>query len=281
MYAKADWFWTIKRQIINTLAQTTTGTVSMTNSSTSGTFSSTELTTLANYRLLVTGDTNDAGATYIVTTHSSGGTALTLDSLFTGATSTAYSYVASRDTYSLATDTGKVLVVRRYGETLPIKFIGQSAMARLKLNDRTVGKPEAFTVSDFSTTGDPTTARQLTVHPYPDKTYRLEILYKQTLNTELSGATRPLIPDDYVQMLVYGSLARGYPIFLNDTERGAFFQGLFNDILALMVAAQREYATDFPQFVPEDMYRLGARRRQRARGGYTRGSLFDRLPNIP
>src|SRR2546422_103244 len=81
-------------------------------------------------------------------------------------------------------------LVKRYGEGLPLKIVGMAELARYKILDQTEGKPEIVTVFDNATTGDPTTARQLQVHPYPDKTYRLEVFYKQQLNTELSGTTQ-------------------------------------------------------------------------------------------
>lgn len=283
IYAKSDWWWLLKTQVVNTSANFTTGTVNISNLSTTGTITSTaSIPALANFRFLPTGDTQDTLATYLIgSTHAAADVSFKVDAAFTGATSTAYAFTFSRDAYSLATDTGKVINVRRYGRSLPLKRVGWEEMSRIKITDRTANKPELYTVWDFATTGDPTTAKQLVVHPYPDKTYRLEIWYKQTLNTELSGATRPLIPDDYVEMLVYGSLARGYPIFLNDLERGKFFQSLFNDLLALMTNAQRNYEMDRPGVAPDDTYRGMQNRRRRAASGFTLGNLFDRFPNQP
>lgn len=281
--AKHDWWWLVKRQVINTSANFTTGTVNIAALSTSGTITSTaSIPALAGYRFLPTGDSNDSNAAYIVgSTHAAGNTVFPLDAPFTGATGSAYAFVFSQDAYPLAADTGKVLQVRRYGRALPLKRVGWEELSRIKLIDRTANKPEVYTVWDFATSGDPTTQKQLIVHPYPDKAYRLEVSYKQTLNTELSGTTRPLIPDDYVEMLVYGSLARGYPIFLNDLERGKFFQSLFNDLLALMTNAQCNYEMDRPGLAPDDTYRGMANRRRRTASGYTMAGLFDRLPNIP
>ena len=92
----------------------------------------------------------------------------------------------------------------------------------------------------------------------------------------MTTGTQPMIPDDYRQILVYGALARCYPIFINDTERGNYYQSLFNDVLALMSAQQREYASDRTGVQPE--MRMYRRRTNRTRTSYTLGSWFDRLP---
>ncbi len=133
-------------------------------------------------------------------------------------------------------------------------------------------------LSDFSTTGDPTTQRLLWVHPYPDKPYRMDLYYKQQLNTEMACSDQSFFPDEYRQILIYGTLARGFPIFHKDGEQGKYFQSLFNDLLALMVAQHKEYAADHAAVVPQAGYR---RTRNRMRTAYTLGNLFDRWPSAP
>ena len=135
---------------------------------------------------------------------------------------------------------------------------------------------ELRSILDHATTGDPTQRRLLWLYPYPERAYRMEVWYKQNLNTEMATGNEPFIPDDYRQVLVYGTLARGYPIQLNDTERGAFYQNLFNDVMALMAAQQREYAVDHAGIAPDmNPYR---RERTSRRRHMTLRSYFDRGP---
>ena len=205
--------------------------------------------------------------------------AFTLDAAYTDATNTAAAIRIYQDSYNLPADTNKVLNVKRYGEMSPITRMGIEEFSAYKLSDQTASRPEMYAAFDYATTGDPTTQPQLQIHPYPDKMYRMEVFYKQMLNTELSGTTRPFIPDDFVEVIYYGTLARAYPIVMNDKDRGEYFLKLFNDTLALMAAQNKEYDNDHPGIRPDNNYR-GMNRRRRA-GGFTLGSWFDRLPNRP
>lgn len=277
--AKVDWWWLTKRTIVSTVADITTGTIDVANNSTAVTFSSAPTPSVLRRKLHVTGNTTDSGAIYRVSAHTAAAAGATLDAVYTGATNATASYSVWGDEYDLPTDFSKPLWVKRYGWQHPLQLIGPEEMASIKIWDVSVGKPQLATIQDFQTTGDPTTQRQLVIHPYPDEIYRLEVHYRRTLNTELSGSTEPLIPDDYRQILVYGALARGYPIWLNDVVRGKYFETLFNDVLALMTTMQNERTSDRPRVQIRDDYRRFYKRGGRGTAHVDLGSFFDRLPS--
>ena len=281
IYSMADWWWLEKRQVLTTVNDYSTGTISVTNGNTAATLSTASASSLAGRVLLITGDTGDAGAVYRITAHTAATTAVTFDAVFTGTTATAAAFNVYQDTYDLAADTGKVLRIKRYGYPLPMVGLGPNEMASLKTSDTTVGKPQWWTTQDFDTTGDPTTVKQFIVHPYPDATYRLEVPYKQTLNTEVSGTTRFLIPDDYIDILVYGALGIGFPVLVSNDARGKEFDGRYQGLLTKMIVDQLGRAHDSPQIVVEDQYRrfyTRGGRGHRVPPGVNLGSLFDRWP---
>jgi hypothetical protein len=273
--AKQDWHWLEKRQVVNTRVKYDTGTVNVTLGSTGFTFSSNPGFNVVGDALTVPGNANDALAVYRVATSAA---SYTLDAAYTGLTSTAAAFRVYQDTIPVSSDVAKLLQVKRFGEFLPLRLIGKNAMAQLKIYDTSEGKPEVACLDQYVTTGDPTTQRLLWIHPYPDKAYRLELLYKQWNTTELTGTARPLIPDEFAEVLVYGTLARYYVIAVNDPERSKYYQDLFNDLLSLMAAQNKEYTRDNPQVQPMDDYRRLKRRRGRTGGGVTLGTWFDRLP---
>ena len=276
------WYWLRKRQIINTATAFEDGTASVTPGVTLVTLTaspSAAFGSFANRVFTVPANAEDPNAVYRVATHVAGEATLLLDAGYTGATGSAAAYHIYQDGYDLATDCNRVFHVKRFGVRHAVMLIGSIEMAGLKEGDTSEGPPSVATVSEFDTSGDPSTARQLVVHPYPDVPYRMEVFYTQSPNTELSGSTRPLIPDDYVQVLIYGALARGFPIFLNDTERGTLYQGLFNDTLNLMVANSRQQE-DNPGVAPRNDYRGFYRRGQRITAANADlGSAFDRWPH--
>lgn len=284
IYSIHDWWWLVKRGVINMAADYTTGTVSVTNNSTTATLSAapTGQPSFAGRVLIVTGN-QDSGAVYRIDTNTAESATLTLDAAYTGTTDTAAGYAIYQDSYSLATDVGKLLNVKRYGYIPSMRAISPDEMHELKAADASTGKPDVYTVLDFATTGDPTTARRLVIHPYPDDLYRLEYHYKRTLNTELATSNKPLLPDEYRELLWYGALARGYPAYLNDLPRGEYFQGLYSSLLQRMTIAQREYGDAAPLVQPRDEYRAfyrGAGRRiNPARANL--GSYFGRWPINP
>jgi hypothetical protein len=275
------WPWLRKRAIINTATKFETGTASVTPGVADVTITtapSAAFGSFINRVFTVSGNAEDPNAIYRISNHVAGNATLLLDAGYTGATNSAAAFTIYQDAYDLATDCHRVLHLKRFGWALPMRAIGPEEMANLKAFDASEGAPQTFTVSEYDTNGDPTTARQLVVHPYPDTPYRLEIFYTVTPNTELSGSTRPLIPDEYVQVLIYGALARGYPVFLNDTERGQMYTQLFNDTLGLMVTTQRQQE-DNAGVAPRDQYRSFYHRGQRRTAANSDlGSYFDRWP---
>lgn len=283
MCAKAEWWWLQRRAIVNTSPKITSGTVSLTENSAAITFSTAPQqfsanVSVAGYVLVVASNATDSNAVYRVLAHTSGATAATLDAGYTGATDTAATFRLYQVSYDLPADCAKLLQVKRFGFRDPIQRIGIEDLDFLQMNNQQEGKPQVYSIFDFATNGDPSTARELQLHPYPDQNYRLELWYKHATTSDTS--TDLSLPIDYQQALIYGGIARGYPIFLNDLERGQFFQSLFNDVMALMAAQQREYASDKPGINPSaDLYRP---RNSRRRVGYTSlGAYFDTLPSIP
>lgn len=292
--AKQDWLWLQEREVINTSAVLTSGTVSVTLGSSAVDFTDPPTMDVTDRAFFVPGNALDSLAVYRVASTGSSASNFILDGQYTGATSTEAGYRLWEDLIQLPDDTAKVLQVKRYGHWLPVNLIGKNMMGQLKINDTSEGKPDYATVvnqyavvgtSSVGSTSTDTEAnigrRQLQIHPYPDKAYRLEILIKQNLNTELTSTgsnTRPLIPDQFAEVLFYGTVARAYSIFLADESRGQQYQQLFNDALSLMAAQDKEYSRDLPQLQPADDYRRIGRRRNRAASGYTLGGLFDRFP---
>src|SRR2546425_6531767 len=115
IWVKQDWWWALKRGVVNTAAKYVTGTANVANLSTAVTLSSAPAAGLGSFVgrvFMVIGDTVDNNAVYRIATHAAGGAALTLDAAFTGATNTAASFRIYQDTLSLPGDVGKLVKVK-------------------------------------------------------------------------------------------------------------------------------------------------------------------------
>jgi len=281
--AKQDWWWLQRTQAQNTTPKIDTGTVSLTEDSTTITFSTAPQqfsanVSVAGYVLSVPGSTPDALALYRIDSHTSGATTATIDAAYTGATDAAAAYRLYRVSYALAAGTAKLLQVRVFGWREPLQRVGIEDINFLQQTQQQEGKPRVYSVFDFVTPNAVSSQRMLQLWPFPDQAYRLEIWYKHQQQGDTS--TDLDLPMDFQQVLIYGALARGYAIFLNDLERSSFYQALFNDVIALMANQQREYASDHPGIAID----MRAYRNAPARGRGVRRSLgrfFDILPNVP
>ena len=152
-------------------------------------------------------------------------------------------------------------------------------MRSVKLYSTATGKPEIAALDDFDTTGDPTTQRQLVVHPYPDAIYRLEIHYKQQLNTELASTTQPFIPDEFRQIIIYGALAQGFAVYRDDPTNSQMYREMYLSMLTKATQSQRELGDDMPRLAVKDDYRRFYSRARTPRTSNTDlGDFFDRWP---
>jgi hypothetical protein len=277
-----NWMWLDLRTVVNTTAKYDTGTLAVTKGSTAITFSSapTGLGSFAGRTLLVPGANDDWNATYRLETHVANAAGAVLDAAYTGETDAAATFRIYADRIALPADVGHIKHLQRYGFSEPMRRLGPEDMSRIKAFDQREGKPDVFATYQWANNGTPVDGLELVIHPYPDLAYRLELLYRQTLNTEVGGTEHFLIPDDYSQLLRYGTLARAYPIVMNDIERGGYYQTLFNDLLNVNVAEDRA-KQDPPRLEVVDQYRQFYRGRRRLRrGGIDWGAAFDRLPYV-
>src|SRR3972149_633902 len=165
------WYWLRKRQVINTATAFEAGTASVTPGVTLVTLTaspSAAFGSFANRVFTIPANAEDPNAVYCVATHVAGEATFLLDVGYTGATGSAAAYHIYPDGYDLATDCNRAFHVKRFGVRHAVKLIGPMEMAGLKESDTSEGSPTVAAVSEFDTSGDPSTARQLVVHPYPD-----------------------------------------------------------------------------------------------------------------
>jgi hypothetical protein len=283
--AKQDWWWLVKKYPYtlsgDDFVTANPGiTLTLTYLTAVATLSSAPIGDIRKRAIWFFNGERSAQDVYRVASSSvSGSTTVDLDSIYGGATATNISFKTAMDqVFIVPSDVAKVLRMTRYGSRSDMRKIGIEEMSQIKQYDKSFGPPQLWSIYDHQTTGDPSTDRIIWVHPYPDAFYRIELWYKHQQAGDLSDLALPV---DYQQALNYGTLSRCYPIFMNDLDRGSYYLNLFNDVMALMAAQQREYASDHPGIQPQaDLYRTSIRSSRR-RWPYSLGDRFDTWPNIP
>lgn len=274
-----DWYFLIKRHVFNTASAYDHGTITVTTGSTAFTFSNvaTALGSFVSRKLLVDGGTLDPSAVYRISTHVASEATGLLDLEYTNAATSSASFHVYQDEYDLPTDFLSLVDFQRYGFELQARPIGPRDMLILKGRDTTAGKPQVYTVLDYDTTGSPTTQRQLWVHPYPDRTTRVEVYYRRQATDLTSDSDLPVMPEEFRHVIMDGALAEAYYTLAADETRGASYRQRYEQGLARMSVQHRETTGQKSAIAPKDQHRAWFKgRRHVGPGGVDLGSWFDR-----
>src|SRR6266581_8363173 len=114
--AKYQWYWLLKRGLFNTTAMVVRGTINVEAGNTQATLSAPPAISLTNGKLVIASNVSDS-ATYRIANSTTTFSTISLDAAFTNATAASQSYTVYFDEYSLATDSGRILWMKRYGFT--------------------------------------------------------------------------------------------------------------------------------------------------------------------
>lgn len=180
-----DWWWLRDRGVL-TINPVITGTVAVTNADTAITFSSAPSISFAGRRIRI-GNTPDV---FKVAAHTGGATDATLDSEYTGDTSSAESYTAMQFTYSLESDVNAIMSpITTFTYNPTIYGLTPERMDRLfPLVNMRGGIPRAFSLEDTRTI-------RLSHGGRTDgKTMRFEYIFRPEITTLISSS-EPLMPE--------------------------------------------------------------------------------------
>ncbi len=179
-----DWIWLKARSTLTLQPEITTGTISVTNNSTTATLSASQATDVASYYLRITGDED----IFRISTHGGATDALVLDSVYTGTTSTAASYTLFKLDYAFASDTIDILspmiTTRENDNDNKIEGVTIAKLPSLKYVS--AGVPNRFAYLDDN---------NIRFDKYADSLMRIDYWYKKRpADLTDSGTEEPEIP---------------------------------------------------------------------------------------
>lgn len=189
-----DWWWTRGRGVLTLLPATKTGTVAVTQGSTTITFSDAPSVSVTGYRFRVDGWSEP----FLVASHTALNANATLDSIFTGETNSAATYKLMKTTYSLDSAV-QALISPMVGFRNNPKIIGISPERMddlYPLQELNTGIPRAFALVDEQTVQFSHGGRDDGISQRVEYNYRAVV-------SELtdSDSSVPLIPLQYRHVL--------------------------------------------------------------------------------
>lgn len=284
--------WAERTAELLTQPQYTTGTVTITQGSTTLTGSSTTWNTANSFgvnnaraggKLVI----DSSKEVYTVSAVGSD-TSITLTSRFIGSDVSAGSYVYFEDEYALASDFLRPMSFRSFDINDDVELVGRDKFRRLFPRNKTTGKPTVATLLDKPFSGSTTPVRKVQFHQPPDQAYLFPYAYVTANLAVTSGGSEqaqlvndtdePIVPLRYRHAIVYHALYNHYRDQKDDT-RSQEAKAEYVDLVTRMLGDQ-EIGSNRPQIQPRiGPYARRAREPYRQRGGrrYTAGSAFDEI----
>ena len=285
--------WAERSAILVTQPEYITGTVTISQGSTSLTGASTAWNTAnafsANNARVGGKVVIDGGAEVYEVSAVGGDTAITLTSAFVKADVSGGSYVYFEDEYALHDDFARPVALDNFDTADEIELIGGKQFRLRYPRNRTTGKPRVATLIDKNFAGNTTPVRRVVFWQPPKDagsisysfiTNKLAVKADGTAQANLSADTdEPIVPLIGRYAIVLHALAAFYRDKRDDT-RSQEVKAEYTDLM-LRIAGDQEIGRARPQFQPRSGLYLGPAQRPwrggRGRGRYTTGNSFDQL----
>lgn len=256
------WPWLSTSFDLSLPAYINTGTVSVTEDSTTITFSSAPAVDLDGYWFSVDGSQKR----YRISAHTAASTTATLEVAYTDDTDTGLSFKLWKDSVELASTVRETVEVTRDDQFPPLESVGlQEFRRRVNQNPKLEGPPQIYH-TQLETDG----TRTMMVWPALQNTKQtLHVDAIRTVSPLENDSDEPLIPPHWRHVLVYGALASSWVRERNDAT-ATINEQLFRETLTQM-AGKVEDSIDTPILAPSRQY-LAVKRRPR-RGRWPKGGM--------
>lgn len=279
--------WGLNYDYFQTKAALTTGTVAVTNGSTTVTSKDSDGASADNFTNVAAGDflrvtaDNDSYEVSSTSTGSSPDT-LTLSDEYRGSTSTGTGYTILKDIYALTISSLDEIVIASYGEKGKIGLSGTDELSVASMAEITrrcagnrhqdaSGKPRYMAQISPDSSGNP----RFVLWPYPDSVYPVELWYTPKFTSDTAFSTKILGDDapDIAYDAVRHKLRWRACVYDNDPMQAAAWQQEYQNSRYQLVARESRQERDENQMSLET-YRRHNYWRRRSLGQSQ--SVFDR-----
>jgi len=283
------WCW--RRGTLRTHAAYTTGTVAVTNGSTTVTGTNTAWATANAYaenNARVGGKIIIEGSEVYEVTAVGSDTSLTIGTAYIGDTDSGLSYTYFEDEYALASDFSRPISFESFSDNMDVPLISLQEFRRAFPRNNVTGKPKTATLLTLGPSSTVGTRRRVRFYRPPDATYLIPYSYVTDLLAMTSaGATatdlvndadQPIVPYGYRHAIVLHALKNWFRD-KKDDARSAEVNSEWTDLMRRIVGDQ-EIGAPRPKIQP----RISAVRRHARTpwpssrfSRYTTGASFDEM----
>lgn len=201
--SRRDWKFLQEREIVQTVADYTTGTVDVTNASATVTGTGTVFAT-SHVRSFIQfqGETN----WYEITARASG-TSITISPAFGGTTATGQTFTIRQVFYSLTTSASRILDIRQSATPAKLTNIGYRNLDLYQPDVSTTGAPSAYALfrNDPAVAATAAKKRQLQFFPTPDGVYNMEVRYLKQLSDLSADTDISDLPQQFHTIVIDGA----------------------------------------------------------------------------
>ncbi len=207
-----NWPWLLKIGTIQTVADRTTGTISINAASASGTFSSAPAVSVANqYMIQFTGVSNDW---YLITAHTAAQTAFTISVPFNGTVNlTGAPYLLRKVFYSLASDCDRIVDARQSRTLTKLGAVDIRTFDRYLPDPQAVADPIFYYLAGIDTSKN----WQIGLYPIPATVENVQIRYL-TIPADMTNTDTPNLPEKFHDVLIFSALWMFGHAYIDDTR---------------------------------------------------------------
>lgn len=199
--SEAPWPWLLTHDVVQTVAEITTGTVSINSGATALTFSSAPAVSVANDYQIQFSTSDDW---YDISAHTAASTSATLADAYTASTNlSSGTYLLRKVFYSLPSDVDRILDVRQSISDTALTYTPIRDFDRVLPDPTSTGDPYIYSIVGLDSSDN----WRIVFYPTADSIINVHVRYYKNI-TELSANTsQPIFPDKWHQVLVHGALA--------------------------------------------------------------------------
>ena len=206
-----NWQWLFKTATVQTVADITTGTVSVSSGATALTFSSAPTISVANDYMIQFTTTDDW---YFISSHTANSTSATMSVPYVGDSAYSSTYKLRKIYYSLPSDVDRIVDIRQTVTKNKLEYIDPRTIDRIIPDVNISGTPIYYSLLGY----DSSQNWRIGYLPTPNAIVNMQVRYYQRV-TDLSASTdTPLIPPKWHSAIVFGALALYGHSYIDDTR---------------------------------------------------------------